>query len=84
MKDLEELKQVRRNKFLSEHPEWHMKSSLQYEIEVRRLKRVAKRLKHLDEILELRLIQDMTLQQIADKYGVTRQRIQQIISRIKK
>lgn len=43
--------------------------------------RKMKNLKRLVAILEMRYEEKMTLQKIAEKYGITRQRAQQIISK---
>lgn len=76
MKTLEE----RREKFLREHPEYKFRSPVEMARVSRRERKAERRRKREEEILELRHKDKLTLQAIGDRYGITRERVRQIIN----
>ncbi len=77
--DLEQLKQERREKFFSEHPNWKSYDEPRFLALQKREERNAERIKRIEEIFEMRFKNEMTMVSIAERYGITKQRIYQIL-----
>lgn len=84
MKKIDREKQQRLEKFLKEHPDFYKYSPSQLELLKFQAQRRDLKLKRLKEICELYYKNYLSYSEIANKFGVSRQRIHQIIDEYEK
>lgn len=76
MKDLETEKSIRLQNFLKENPTWY---EINFPKALEREMRIQKKIIFMSDVLELRNKNKLSFEEIGSRYGLSKQRIHQII-----